>query len=158
MPLPFVPIGIGLLGASVFVAKKRREEPISPEIKAERRVIYEAALNSKMSSDKLRRLAKAFHEVGQIAECKMLILRAQLREAPPEVQTQRKAAYRKGMESKNPEAIRNLADAFDMIGAAGAATSLRKYAQGVEDAVKLDSVNTGQAPMDPEEFNGQSSG
>jgi hypothetical protein len=55
------------------------------------------------------------------------------------------------MESKNVAAIRNVADAFDMIAASAAARDLRIHAQGVEDAAKLETTTAEQAPISVEE-------
>ena len=129
----FVPIAIGVLTTAAYVAQSRRK-PQAPnaKVQAERAVIYETLINDVKDADTLRKFSNAFREQGCIAEADMLLKRAALRELPPEAAKERRDAYKKGMASKNPAAIRELANAFDETGATGAAVSLRDYAHALE--------------------------
>lgn len=133
MPFPLLPIAIAALASGAYVAKSKREKAaISPQAMAERAVVYETALNHCKDPDKLRQMAMAFRQQGHIAEADMLVKRALLREAPPEVQATRKEAFKKGMASTDSGGIRSLADAFDSQGATGAAAELRAHARALE--------------------------
>ena len=134
MPLPLLPIGIAVLTTGAFVAKSARDKAkqSTPEQDAERRIIYETAINTLKDPDKLRLLAKGFKEAGLEAEATMLYLRADNAEAPPEVKEARTKAFRDAMTSKNVPAILNVANAFESIGSAKAASELREYAATVK--------------------------
>jgi hypothetical protein len=135
MPLPLIPIAIATLAGGAWWAKtKRDKQGVDPVVTAQRAVIFDTAINKVHDGAKLRELAKAFRDQGLTVEADMLVKRAELNEAPPEVKKARQEAYRKGMKSTDIPAIRNLADAMASMGAAGAAKSLRDYATGLENA------------------------
>ncbi len=128
-----VPIGIGLLATGAWIMQKRRERaPISEAEKAERAVVFDTAINQVKDPEKLRALAKAFRSEGLDTEATLLDQRADLNTASPEEKAERTAIYKQAMASKNPAAIREVATAFDEIGATGAAVSLRQVATGLE--------------------------
>jgi len=146
MPLPLLPIAIAALAAGAYTAKSKREKAaVSPQTMAERAVIYETALNHCKDSDKLRQMATVFRDQGHVAEADMLIKRALLREAPPEVQAARKEAFKKGLSSTDPAAVRALANAFDGQGATGAAGELREHARALEVSSLVPADSTTQA-------------
>jgi hypothetical protein len=97
----------------------------------ERKKVYETALESLKDPEKLRSLADAFDKEGLKDEAIMLRKRAALRELPASSKEARKAAFRKGMSSSDPKAVRVLATAFHKQGATGAAQALKKYAEGL---------------------------
>jgi len=140
MPLPLLPIGIIALATGAVFAKNSRDKAkaLTPEQQAEHRVIYETAINDCKDPDKLRKLAVAFQKMGQKAEATMLFLRADNAEAPAEVKSARTKVFRDAMSSRNAPAIRAVADAFDCIGAPGAARELREYAKSVESVTEED--------------------
>jgi hypothetical protein len=135
MPLPLVPIAVTSLIGGAWWAKSRRDKAgLDPTIVAQRQAIFDTAINKCHSGSKLRELAKVFRSQGLTAEADMLIKRAELNEASPEVKKARQAAFRKGMASKDKVGIRNLADAMQSMGAMGAAKKLREYADGLESS------------------------
>ncbi len=127
--------GIGLLTLIAFVAAGRRKKaPPTEAQQAERAVIFDTAINQVKDPEKLVALAKSFREEGLTAEAILLEQRAALATATPEEKAARTAIYKKALGSKNPVAIREVATAFDDIGATGCAVSLRLVAKGLEDA------------------------
>jgi len=54
-----------------------------------------------------------------------------LRELPKAKRDERRNIFKKGMASKDPDAVERLAAAYDKEGATGAAAALRKYATGL---------------------------
>ena len=144
MPLPLLPIGIAALTTGAFFAKNARDRArtLTPEQQAEHRVIYETAINECKDPDKLRKLAVAFERMGQKAEAKMLYLRADNAQAPIEVKNARTKIFRDAMSSKNVLAIQGVADAFESIGAPGAARELREYAKTVEVSAEVSNVES----------------
>lgn len=124
-----------LIGAAAYRQMKRLK-PLSPEIKAQRKIVYDAALNSKQTPENLRTLAEAFRNEGMMAEAKMLDKRAALREAPKELTQARREAFKRAMASKDVAGIKELSAAFDDIGATGAAKKLSDYAKALETAAK----------------------
>lgn len=142
MPFPLIPVAIGLLAGTAYAAQSRRQpKPLSPKAQAERAIVYETLINDVKDPEVLRRFSQAFYNEGCVAEGEMLLKRALLREQPPEVKRLRNEAYRKGMASKNPEAIRELANEFEKIGATGAAASLRDAALALERAKQDQTIN-----------------
>lgn len=130
-----LPIGIGLLAGGAWIAKNQRDKAnSSPARIAERAAIYETAINTKLDPDKLRTLAAAFRDEGLIAEATMLEKRASLSEAPPDVKAQRTAVFRQALASDDVQAVREVADAFEALGASGACAKLRAHADGIEAA------------------------
>jgi hypothetical protein len=134
--MPIFGLPAAIFGLASLVAMKKSPAPsVSPETLADRRMIYEVALNSK-DPVVLRRLAKAFESQGHKAEAIMLEKRAALRELPPDVKRQRSEAYRKGLASTNPSGVRNLAAAFEHMGCSAAAARLREHAAALDAAAK----------------------
>lgn len=130
-----VPVAIATLTAAAYVAQSRRKpKEISAKARAERRVIFETLINEVKDPEVLRQFADAFRHEGNPVEADMLLKRAQLRELPPDVKNARRDAFKKGMASKDPVAIRKLADAFEQTGATGAAGALRDAALALERA------------------------
>lgn len=129
MPLPIIPFVIaGLGGLAAFKVWKRNK---GSGMTAERKAIYEAALQTLKDPAKLRKLAEQFNAVGLKEEGTLLEKRAALRELPDDVKKARKTAFRTAMKSTNQPAILQLAVEFDKQGATGAAAALRKYAAGL---------------------------
>lgn len=125
---------IGLTGAAWYAQSKRSARLADPKTMAERRYIYETAINNPLEPAKLRELAEAFRKVGMKPEADMLDKRAALREAPKELTEKRREAYHKALRSDNIPAILEMAQAFDDLGATGAAASLRTYAAELQSS------------------------
>lgn len=129
----FYPIasGVTLIGA-MLIARARGSAPVSPEIEAARRHIYVDAMMSKhLSPEYLRELSDRYREQGMRAEADMLIKRAQLMEAPPELKKARREALRDAFQSTDVDWIRHMANLHEDIGALGACAALRDYADGL---------------------------
>ena len=128
----FLPIAVlSMVGAAGVAQTVRSKRKSSAQTAAERKVIYETALNSVKDSEKLRKLAAVFRKEGLPAEADMLEKRAALQDLPADVKQARRDAFRKGMTSTDVPKIMALADAFHAEGATGAAENLRKYAAGL---------------------------
>ena len=121
-----VPFMVTALGCTAVAVSRKRRKPRG--MTAERAQIYEAALVSLKDPGRLRSLADAFDSQGLSKQAKLLRQRADLNEAPPEKKLERRELYRKAMRSKNPQAVLQMAAAFDEVGATGAAFNLRQYA------------------------------
>jgi hypothetical protein len=127
-----LPAAVGALALAVGLKKPK---VIAPEVAANRTAIYKAALTCK-DPVRLRKLAEAYAGEGYKAEAIMLFKRAALREASPETKAMWRAAMQKGLASKDPSAVRNLASAFESSGHTGVAERLREYAEGLETAIQ----------------------
>jgi len=127
MPLPLIPLGIAALAGTAIYRTLKKPTGMTPE----RRQVYTAALNTLKDPAKLRALADAFQKEGLIKEAELLRKRARLRELPKAKRDERRNIFKKGMASKDPDAVERLAAAYDKEGATGAAAALRKYATGL---------------------------
>lgn len=124
--------GIGaLVGGGVAHAS---DQPNKGVMTARRKVIYERAMESVKSPDDLNALANAFAGEGLDTEAEMLRKRAALRALPPETKEKRRAYFRKGMASDNPDTIDQVAAAFQGEGALDAAKALSDHADAVRAA------------------------
>ncbi len=115
-----------ILAAAVFGRGRQAEkekDANNPAYAAQRRAIYEQALNSK-DPVKLRAMAKIFREQGHIPEANMLDKRVALAESPREAILERRRIFKKAMECEDPEKVLNIAFAFETIGATGASDDL----------------------------------
>src|SRR5512138_1491264 len=109
MPLPLVPIIIGIGTGSVagIVLRNRKRSPrgMTPE----RQQIYEAALVNLKDPEKLRQLADAFHGEECYPQANLLRKRAALRELPAEEKRKNAARFKEGMSSKDPVFVEKVA-------------------------------------------------
>lgn len=128
MPFPLIPVGIGLLaGVAAWAQFGREKSKMTPE----RQRIYEAALRSLKDPAGLEELGNAFIKEGLTAEGELLLKRAALRRLSPDEKAANRAAWKKGMSSKDPKEVLEIADVFEQRGATGAAAELRRYARGL---------------------------
>ncbi len=126
-------VGSLILGAYLKKRSADKTQELHPHIVAQREVIFDTAINSLKDPAKLRELASAFRSQNMLIQADLLEKRAALSEASPEVKAQRRAVLTKALESKDKAAVLNAADAFDSMGATGAADTLRAYANGLAD-------------------------
>ena len=122
--IPFIPaivVGSGLYYGYGEFKKWRANTP-------ERKAVYQKAMNSPTDPNELRALAAQFEQAGLKKQADMLRKRAALREAPNEIKAARQAAFKKAMNSNDPNAIDVMADAHEKVGAEGAAQALRMQA------------------------------
>ena len=129
--IPLIPLLLLSTGGWYGYKYHQKRKAFTPE----RRAIYERAMNSAMPPEQLQTLAAAFEKEGLTAQALLLRKRAALRSAPPEVKAQRKAIFVQAMNSQNPDAILQVAQAHEDIGAVGAAQDLRFQAETLK-AVK----------------------
>jgi hypothetical protein len=129
MPLPLIPIGIGLLAGGAFW-KHKKTKGMTPE----RKKIYEAAMNTLKDPNKLRLLSDAFQKAGLKTEAEMLRKKALLRELPEGQKKARRDAFKAGLKATDPSKVETLANAFHKQGALGAAKKLRDHAAGLKKA------------------------
>jgi len=125
MPIPVPAIVIGIAVIAAF--RKPKDKGMTPE----RKVVYETALRELKDPIGLRKLADTFDQHGLKTEADILRKRAKLRELPKQTKLDRRAAFRKGMASKNPDAVEGLAKAFYSEGCAAASAKLFEYAKGL---------------------------
>lgn len=129
--IPLLPAAIVLLAGGAYASQSSRDRQNRGVLTPERKLVFETAINEVKDVNKLKALAKAFDEQGLPHYADLLNKRANLRTLSPEIKAARKDAYRKAMRSDKPEAIRQVAAAFDRDGANGAANSLRQYADSL---------------------------
>lgn len=132
-----IPIGIAVLGTgSTALYRRVRRGTMTPE----RKKIYESALTSLKDPEKLRKLADSFASLGLKSQSELLHKRAKLRELPDTTKKARRAIFKKGLRSKNREAVLSLAATYHQEGATGAAAALRLHAESLGKS-GLDSVS-----------------
>lgn len=142
MIVPIV-IFVGLVGSAAWRSMKRNPKGLT----AERRAIYEGAISSLKEPEKLQELAAEFEREGLKEESAMLRKRAAVRNLPNNVKKQRKAIFRAGMKSKDPDAIKALAAQFGAEGCFGAERDLLERAETLLVAVEDEVV---EIPLDDE--------
>lgn len=127
------------------------KKPLSPAVAAERKAIFEGAMNDLADPVRLRALADTFAGEGMKVEADFLRKRANLKELPDATQQARRAAFRKAMTSHDPDAVRAVAKAFRREGALGAARDLETYARGLKAAQQVPVPPPPPAPPPVEE-------
>jgi hypothetical protein len=105
-----------------------------------RRQIYESALVTLKQPEKLRSLAAAFEGEGLIAEADLLRKRASIKELPKSKREERRAIFRRAIQSSNIPAIRAVADEFRAAGCTGAAANLYAHADSLIEQAEAMSV------------------
>lgn len=125
-----VPLGILGLAGLAYWKSTEKKRGMTPE----RELVLNTALSVPVDSTKLRELAAAFKQEGLAPQGELLEKRAALRELPPETKEARKEVFQTAMGSKNPDAIKEVAKAFEREGATGAAATLNQYAAGLARA------------------------
>lgn len=136
MPLPLFPLAVA--GTVAVAAYKKFKKP--PAMTEARKKIFEQAMKTLNDPAKLRTLATEFEKEGLKFQGAELRKRAAIFAAPPEVKAQRKAIFKKAMDSNNPTAIKKVAAAFHKVGHYESAAKLRDYARGLfraQPAVKV---------------------
>lgn len=126
---PGAAIGL-LVGGGVAHASNDGKGVMTPK----RQLIYTRALESVKAPADLKKLADAFAGEGLETEAMMLRRRAALRELPQETKEKRRAFFRKGMSSDNPDVIDQVASAFEGEGALDAAKALKDHSEAVRAA------------------------
>ena len=101
------------------------------QMTAERKVVFDSALQMLKDPAKLNALADAFDKQGLSAEATLLRKRANLRSLPRETVLARRAVFKKLMASTDPAMVETGAQTFENEGATGAAQQLREYAKGL---------------------------
>lgn len=123
-----IPVAI-VLGTVTLYRIYRRPRRVG--MTGKRRQIYESALVTLKQPEKLRTLAAAFEGEGLIAEADLLKKRAAIKELPKSKREERRAIFRKAIQSSNIPAIRAVADEFRAAGCTGAAANLYQHADSL---------------------------
>lgn len=146
MPIPLLPIVVCCLGAAAYhQSSKRSKGPGKGILTPEREHYYNVAIREVKEPEKLRLLAKTFREEGFPVHAEMLEKRANLRAIPADKKKERRAIFKRAMNSTDATAIRNLANAFEREGCTGAAKELRDYAASLPVATPVAEVK----PVEP---------
>jgi hypothetical protein len=139
--LPYIALGV----AALF-AWKAQSAP-APAMSPTQRLIFQNALacDPPLTSAQLKTLAAQYDSQGHSAEASILLKRARIAELPDDQKAALKAAFQKGLNSKDPIGVRMLANAFESEGMFGNAAALRDYANGLDVAATIQTA-TAQAP------------
>lgn len=143
-----IPIAV-VLGTATLYRIYRRPRRVG--MTGKRRQIYEAALVTLKQPDKLRALATAFEGEGLIAEAELLRKRASIKELPKSKREERRAIFRRAIQSSNIPAIRAVADEFRAAGCTGAAANLYAHADSLveqAEAMVVPQVQVGREEDD----------
>jgi hypothetical protein len=122
-----------LVGALLYTAYKKSSS--KGVMTSERQKVYESALEHLTDPVALRELAEEFERQGLGVEATMLRKRADLRGQSKATLAAHRAAFKKGMESKDVDGIEALANAFESMTATGTAAKLRQHAAEVRSAI-----------------------
>jgi len=139
---------IGLISLAAWQATKPGPGIMTPQ----RRLIFRHALNKidpPLSPEALNELADIFDKEGLTAYSEILRMRARLRARPPELKQAYRSAFTKGMNSKDPLAVRALATAFESQGMVANAATLRNYAIGLDAAALAPGSADAEGPAPP---------
>lgn len=124
--------GLGLLGYRKLEKGQHGEETPA------RKLIFENAMRTPgLTPDKLRFLADSFDKEGLRHYAAQLRQRAANAELPEETKQAHQAVFRKAMQSKNPEAVEKVAQAFADMQKTASAEQLRTYAKGLRAALQV---------------------
>lgn len=132
-----IPIAV-VLGTATLYRIYRRPRRVG--MTGKRRQIYESALVTLKQPEKLRSLAAAFEGEGLIAEADLLRKRASIKELPKSKREERRAIFRRAIQSSNIPAIRAVADEFRAAGCTGAAANLYAHADSLIEQAEAMSV------------------
>lgn len=136
-----IPVAI-VLGTATLYRIYRRPRRVG--MTGKRRQIYESALVTLKQPEKLRALAAAFEGEGFIAEADLLKKRAAIKELPKSKREERRAVFRKAIQSSNIPAIRAVANEFRAAGCTGAAANLYQHADSLVEQAEAMVVDTEQ--------------
>ena len=119
------------IAAALLLAWFRAGKAKKGELTAERKAIFQAALETLEDSGKLRELADVFAAEGLTVQADLLKKRANLRELPDAIKRARHEAFLKAMSASDPAKVEEIALLFENEGAIGASNALRGYAAGL---------------------------
>jgi hypothetical protein len=135
--IPLIPLAIVSLGGLALHSHRKRQAAKSTmhgEVTPTRQAIYDTAMNHVQDPTKLNALASTFEGEGLPLYADMLRKRANLRSLPQEAIAAREDAFKKGLSSKNSDAVYALAREFHRAGATASAAELYKHAAGLRAA------------------------
>ena len=135
------------IAAALLLAWLRAGSAKKGELTAERKAIFQAALETVEDSGKLRELADVFQAEGLTAQAELLKKRANLRELPETIKRARHEAFLQAMAAKDPAKVDNIASLFENEGAIGASNALRGYAAGLRAGTAAPYVQPPPAPV-----------
>jgi hypothetical protein len=119
------------IAAALLLAWFRAGKAKKGELTAERKAIFQAALETLEDSGKLRELADVFATEGLTVQADLLKKRANLRELPETIKRARHEAFLKAMSASDPAKVEEIALLFENEGAIGASNALRGYSAGL---------------------------
>ena len=125
-----IPLAIAL-GSGIGAWQLHKRRP--PTMTLERQKQYDSVLTGKHSPEEMVSIAAVFEGEGLKAQGYLIRQRAALRAAPEEVKEKRREILRKAIKSTNVEAMKEVAKAFDSVGATGAAATIRRRIKGLEE-------------------------
>lgn len=110
---------------------------------------FKRLLDAKLTVEQYEKAADLYEEFGLRPEAELLRKRAKLRALSPEKKKLLSDAVAKAMASTKPDAIRDLADSLQEMGALGSATNLRKHADDIEIAAHVAPIPTEGGSVTP---------
>lgn len=135
----YVALGTLLVGA---IWKSQRPG----EMTEERDRIYRECLSGRVPAEKMRDIMRAFEKARCFPQARMLQLRIELKELPPEIKEVRTASFKRAMASKNRDGVLRVADAFEAQGATTSAAKLRAHAERLPKATEAEPIVTPPPP------------
>jgi len=131
--LPYIALGVAALLA--WRSQSQNAHPAIPVMTDAQRLIFQNAVSDNgtvLSADQLTKLAQVFDGEGHSAEAEILYKRARVMSLSKQDQAVLAAAFKKGLSSKDPVAVRALANSFEAEGFFGNAAKLRDYANSLD--------------------------
>jgi len=132
--LPYVVLGVAALLAW-RTQSQEAQKPAVPVMTDAQRLIFQNAVSdngTQLTPAQLTQLAQAFDAEGHSPEAEILFKRAQVLSLRPNEQAVLVGAFKKGLSSKDPVAVRALANSFEAEGFFGNAAKLRDYANSLD--------------------------
>lgn len=146
LPLLLGVAGLGMVGFHFKDSLKGMGLPIfgaedsKDSAEVQHQLVFEHTIENVRDPVKLRAMAQAFRLKGKTYQADVLEKRAGHASLPADVKNARKRAYKKAMQSLIPDAVRQIADAYEKEGCVGAARNLREYGsslQAIHDRVNV---------------------
>lgn len=144
MAFPLLPLAVAGLTGVAWWRQSKNIGMTSP-----RTVVFETAMKYLRNPAELLELADSFELVGQPDEARELRMRASLRSATPEVKQARREAFDKARKCNDPAVVLEIAQAFESLGAYGAADTLyervAKLREFAKEEKKTEDTSTAEA-------------
>ncbi len=122
----------GVTGLATWAWRRKAGTQNYGVLTPDRELIYNRAMNNLQDPVKLRKLAEGFKSQGLKPQADMLEKRAGLRELPRDVKNERRAVFKKLMQSEDIKKILEAAQVFEEQSATGSALHLRERAASLQ--------------------------